>query len=142
MVDEVLDRPAAADRVADLTRQVPVRRVRGGDLNTLLDREWLVTNGLGGYACGTVSGAATRRYHGLLVAAHAAPLGRVMMFNHLTEQFFVADSPSVVVGGIERPGGKLEVQGAEILSEFRLELGLPVWRYEIDGYTIEKRVFM
>ena len=54
MVDEALDRPAAPDRVADLTRRVPVRRIRGGDLNTLLDREWLVTNGLGGYASGTV----------------------------------------------------------------------------------------
>src|SRR3954471_14397881 len=113
MVDEVLDRPAAPDRVADLARQVPVRRVRGGDLNTLLEREWLVANGLGGYACGTVAGAATRRYHGLLIAAHPAPLGRVMMWNHLIETFRLPDYRSVAVGGTERAGGNVEVQGAD-----------------------------
>src|SRR5205823_6430103 len=55
---------------------LPVRRIEGFDLPRLLDREWLVTNGLGGYASGTISGASTRRYHGLLIAAHPAPLGR------------------------------------------------------------------
>src|SRR5438874_11743875 len=90
-----------------------VRRIHGRDLKRLIDREWLVTNGLGGYCSGTLAGAATRRYHGLLVAAHAAPLGRVMMFNHLTEQFSVPGSREVVVGGVERPGGKLAVQGID-----------------------------
>ena len=52
-----------------------------------LTREWLVTNGLGGYASGTVAGVTTRRYHGLLVAALPAPLGRVVMLNHLTERY-------------------------------------------------------
>src|SRR5258705_259823 len=58
---------------------------------TLLDREWLATNGLGGYASGTVSGACTRRYHGLLIAALPAPLGRVVMFNHLGEEVKFSD---------------------------------------------------
>ena len=49
-------------------------------------REWLVTNGLGGYASGTVAGVVTRRYHGLLVAALPAPLGRIVMLNHLLER--------------------------------------------------------
>ena len=56
------------------------------DSESLLTREWLVTNGLGGYASGTISGVATRRYHGLLIAALPSPLGRMMMFNHLVEQ--------------------------------------------------------
>ena len=47
----------------------------------LLKREWLVTNGLGGYASGTVSGALTRRYHGLLIAAYPTPFGRTMVLN-------------------------------------------------------------
>ena len=51
----------------------------------LLDREWLLANALGGYASGTVGGVVTRRYHGLLVAALPAPLGRVVMLNHLLE---------------------------------------------------------
>ena len=65
-----------------------------------------------------------------------------MMFNHLTEQFRFPDYQTVAVGGDERPGGDLDVQGADILTEFRLEMGLPVWRYESHGHVIEKRVFM
>ena len=49
-------------------------------------REWLVTNGLGGYASGTVAGVMTRRYHGLLIASLPAPLGRMVMLNHLLER--------------------------------------------------------
>jgi predicted glycogen debranching enzyme len=126
----------------NLVRTIPWQKGEAGDLNRLLDREWLVANGLGGYACGTLAGAATRRYHGLLVAAHAAPLGRVMMFNHLTEQFRFPNWTTVAVGGSERPGGDLEVHGADILTEFRMEMGLPVWRFESHGHVIEKRVFM
>jgi glycogen debranching enzyme len=55
------------------------------------DPEWLVANGLGGYASGTVSGAARRRYHGLLVAALPAPLGRVLMLNGLAEELHLSD---------------------------------------------------
>src|SRR6478672_5046567 len=128
MVDDVLDRPDLPDRVADLTRHVPVRRIRGGDLNTLLDREWLVTNGLGGYASGTVSGAATRRYHGLLIAAHPAPLGRLMMANHLWEFVRLPDYRTIPFGGEEKVGGKLQIHGVEYLVDFRLDAGLPVWR--------------
>lgn len=129
---------AEPERGAD----VPVRTIRGGDLATLLDREWLVTNGLGGYACGTIAGASTRRYHGLLISAQPAPLGRVMMWNHLTEHFRLPDYQGVAVGGAERVGGNIEVQGADVLTEFRLEMGLPVWRFEMHGHAVEKRVFM
>src|SRR6476660_161863 len=85
-------------------------------LDALLEREWLVTTGLGGYASGTVCGAATRRYHGLLIAAHPAPLGRVMMVNHFTESFRSPDYRRVIVGGAERAGGQIEVQGADALT--------------------------
>ena len=108
----------------------------------LLDHEWLVTNGLGGYASGTVSGAATRRYHGLLVAALPAPLGRWMMLNHLSELIRLPGGTTVLFGGEERAGGALELYGTEHLAEFVLEAGLPVWRYRLDGYAIEKRVFL
>jgi predicted glycogen debranching enzyme len=142
MVDEVVDRKSVPDGLADLPERVPFRRLRGGDLSTLLDREWLVTNGLGGYACGTVSGAATRRYHGLLIAAQPAPLGRVMMWNHLTEHFRLPDYRGVAVGGAERVGGRVEVDGADALHEFRLEMGLPTWRFVLPDHVIEKRVWM
>src|SRR3712207_6832490 len=108
----------------------------------LLDHEWLVTNGLGGYAAGTVSGAATRRYHGLLVAALPAPLGRWMMLNHLSELIRLPDGTTVLFGGEEGAGGALELYGVDHLAEFRLEAGLPVWRYELNGFALEKRIFL
>ena len=107
----------------------------------LLEREWLVTNGLGGYASGTICGAATRRYHGLLVAAHPAPLGRVMMVNHLWEYLRLPDYHTVPFGGEEKVAGKLHIHGAEHLIDFRLEAGLPVWRYEVGGCELERRIF-
>jgi predicted glycogen debranching enzyme len=109
--------------------------------DSLLTREWLVANALGGYASGTVSGAATRRYHGLLIAALPAPLGRQMMLNHLSELLRLPDGRTARFGGEERVG-TLELHGAEYLTEFRLEMGLPVWRYDVGGLAFEKRVLL
>lgn len=108
----------------------------------LLTREWLVSNGLGGYSSGTVSGAVTRRYHGLLTAALAAPLGRTVMWSHISEIFHFGEGESISLGAEERAGGQLDLKGADYLKEFRLENGLPLWIYEVHGLTIEKRLFM
>ena len=108
----------------------------------LLNREWLVTNGLGGYASGTVSGAVTRKYHGLLVAALPAPLGRVVMWNHVSEFLRFQGDDIVSLGAEERAGGQLNLHGAEYLREFRLEDGMPVWIYHVRDFAIEKRVSM
>jgi predicted glycogen debranching enzyme len=108
---------------------------------TLLTREWLVTNGLGGYASGTIGGVASRRYHALLVAALPAPLGRRVMVNHLTELVRLPNHDKFLIGGEER-GGTLSLHGSELLTEFRLDLGLPVWRYELDGYILERRILL
>src|ERR671915_2650688 len=104
--------------------------------------EWLVTNGLGGYASGTVSGALTRRYHGLLIAALPRPFGRTMMFNHLWEMLRWPDGRSVSLHDVvDTPSGK-ELGSARYLTGFRLESGLPVWTYEVDGVQFERRVLM
>jgi predicted glycogen debranching enzyme len=105
-------------------------------------REWLVVNGLGGYASGTVAGVVTRRYHGLLVAALPAPLGRVVMLNHLLERVRVPSRGVLWLGDEDEVAGPNAIDRADHLAEFRLELGLPVWRYEIGGCVIEKRVLM
>jgi predicted glycogen debranching enzyme len=105
-------------------------------------REWLVTNGLGGFAAGTVAGVPTRRYHGLLVAALPTPLGRTLMLNHLSELFRLSDGTRFEIGGQERAGSGLEWPGAQHLAEFRLDSGLPVWRYELGATVVEKRVHM
>ncbi len=108
----------------------------------LLDREWIVTNGLGGYASGTVSGAITRRYHGLLIAALPAPLGRVVMWSHVSEFLHLSEENIVSLGAEERAGGQLDLKSADYLREFRLEDGLPVWTYHVQGHVIEKRVLL
>ncbi|HJT80439.1 MAG TPA: glycogen debranching enzyme N-terminal domain-containing protein, partial [Chthoniobacterales bacterium] len=108
----------------------------------LLDREWIVTNGLGGYASGTVAGAVTRRYHGLLIAALSGPLGRVVVWNHLAEALRFSDGETISIAGEERAGGQLYLYGAEHLREFRLEDGLPVWTYQVRDIILEKRVLL
>ncbi len=108
----------------------------------LLTREWLVTNGLGGYASGTVSGAVTRRYHGLLIAALPGPLGRIVMWNHVSEFLRFSDDDVVSLGAEERAGGQLDLKSADYLTEFRLEDGLPVWTYHVREVVVEKRVLL
>ena len=113
-----------------------------GEAERLVAREWLVTNGLGGYASGTVSGVITRRYHGLLIGALPAPIGRAVMLNQLSEEVRMPDGSVQHLGGEERTGPMLHIHGARHLTEFRLELGLPVWTYNIHGAVLEKRVLM
>jgi predicted glycogen debranching enzyme len=108
----------------------------------LLTREWLVTNGLGGYAAGTVSGVLTRRFHGLLIAALPAPRGRTMMLNHLAERVFLPDKTGAELGGEHLADGELRLPVADYLTEFRLEAGLPVWSYAVGDRRIEKRVLL
>jgi len=105
-------------------------------------REWLVTNGLGGYASGTVAGVMTRRYHGLLVASLPAPLGRFVMLSHLLERVRLPGRNVIWLGDEDEVAGPNASDQREHLEEFRLELGLPVWRYRVDGFTIEKRIVM
>src|SRR6476661_8726138 len=115
----------------DLVRSIGPEGMDGGATDVLL-REWLVTNGLGGYACGTVCGRDTRRYHGLLVAALPAPLGRTMMLNRLSEWLVDPDGRLISLGPAEvAEVGSGGAHGS--LVEFRLEAGLPVWRFEAGG---------
>lgn len=107
-----------------------------------LAQEWLTVNGLGGYAAGTVAGACTRRFHGLLIAALPSPLGRVMMLNHLSEELRLPDGSLVLLGGEEVSDGGLSLHGLKALAGFRLEHGLPVWRYDVRGFSLEKSLVM
>ena len=125
----------------DLVRRIEWSSLSGVQTEERLTREWLVTNGLGGYASGTVAGVTTRRYHGLLVAALPAPLGRVTMFNHLTERYRAADGTIYEFGNEESVGGELGPH-AEHLTEFRLEAGLPVWRYAFGDAIVERRLML
>ena len=105
-------------------------------------REWLVTNGLGGYASGTVAGAVTRRHHGLLISSLPAPLGRVVMLNHLLERVRIGATEPVWLGDENDVAGPNAADRTDHLQEFRLELGLPVWRYVLGDTAVEKRIVM
>jgi predicted glycogen debranching enzyme len=108
----------------------------------LLTREWLVTNGLGGYASASISGACSRRYHGLLIAPFPAPLGRVVMLSHFSEEIARPDESVMDFSGEEASEHHLDLHSAKYLYEFRLEAGLPVWRFQIGDCTLEKRILM
>ncbi len=107
-----------------------------------LRTEWLVTNGLGGYASSSISGVTTRKYHGLLVAALPPPFGRTIMLNHLSEQVIFPDGRRYWLGCEERSNGDIHLEGMQYLREFRLEAGLPVWIFEVQGAIIEKRILL
>jgi len=107
----------------------------------LLSREWLVTNGLGGYASGTVRGIATRRHHGLFVPDLPAPRGRTMMVPRVDEEVSVGER-WILLSGAEYDDGRLEGEGARYLKEFRWEWQTPVWVFEIEGHRLEKRIVM
>ena len=126
--------------MADLIRVLCSGELCKHEADPHMLEEWLVTNGTGGYASGTVTGAITRRYHGLLIAALANPLGRMMMLNGLSERLRLPDRRVVYTGAEELAG--ISPEATLALSEFRLEAGLPVWRYEVDGFVLEKRLFL
>jgi predicted glycogen debranching enzyme len=126
------------DRV---TRRLAIPAEADERARKLVDTEWIVTNGLGGYASATVAGVITRRYHGLLVAALPNPLGRTVMLNHLGARVLCGGTPYSLAGE-ERVAGPLDPAIGERLREMRLEAGLPVWVFECGGARIEQRILM
>ncbi|MBH25826.1 MAG: glycogen debranching protein [Myxococcales bacterium] len=103
--------------------------------------EWLVTNGLGGYASGTVAGLNSRRYHGLLVSAQSPPLGRIMMVSRMDEVADYAGRTWPLFTNRWR-GDVVQPHGYELLESFALEGTTPVWTYAVADALLEKRVFM
>jgi hypothetical protein len=91
----------AATMEAVILNRMPWSWADKPDPALLLAREWIVTNGLGGFASSSVSGACTRRYHGLLVANFPAPLGRVVMLSHFGEEIELPDESIIDFGGEE-----------------------------------------
>jgi len=109
------------------------------DFESAAGREWLETNGIGGFASGTLAGANSRRYHGLLTAATVPPLGRMTTLSKFEETLIVGDE-RIELSSNRYPGA-VYPQGFRHLREFRLD-PFPVWTFEVAGLVIEKRVFM
>src|SRR6266567_6290679 len=91
-----------------------------------MGREWLVTNGLGGYASGTISGVNTRRYHGLLVAALQAPVGRTLLLAKIEEEI-ISEDRSFYLGANEFHDGTINPNGYIHLREVRIEDSIPTF---------------
>src|SRR6266446_2996046 len=112
-----------------------------GSLEGAEHREWLVTNGIGGFASGTVSGNLTRRYHGLLLAALNPPVGRTQMVAKLDEvaSYDGADYP---LATNRWTSGAVEPRGYLNIESFHLEGTTPVWQFAIGDALLEKRIWM
>jgi predicted glycogen debranching enzyme len=109
------------------------------DLEAALRREWLETNGIGGFASSTIVGLNTRRYHGLLVAATKPPVGRKVLLSKLEETLWI-DGKRFDLSANRYPG-VIHPQGFHYLKQFRLD-PFPVFTYEVEGIEMEKSVFM
>lgn len=109
------------------------------DFESASSREWLETNGIGGYALSTVSGANSRRYHGLLIAATRPPLGRMVLLSKF-EETLIIEGERYELSSNQYPG-TVYPDGCKYLTNFRLD-PFPIWTYQVNGMTLEKHVFM
>ncbi|MGH2459646.1 MAG: amylo-alpha-1,6-glucosidase [Chloroflexota bacterium] len=110
-------------------------------LDAALDREWLITNGIGGYASGTVAGANTRRYHGLLVAALEPPRDRTLMLARVDEELVVEDR-TFYLGTNEYHDGTVNPNGYIHLEECRIEDGIPTFTFNVPEVQLARTIWM
>src|SRR5579864_5130953 len=111
------------------------------DLPSALRREWLVTNGLGGYASGTLAGVNTRRYHGLLVAALQPPVERTVLVASSID-WADYDGHRYPLSTHEYGDGTIDPHGYRYIQSFRLDGSIPVWTFALGDALLEKRVWM
>ncbi|GAA1830895.1 amylo-alpha-1,6-glucosidase [Luedemannella flava] len=113
-----------------------------GSLSAGGAREWLVTDGLGGYAMGTVSGLRTRRYHGLLVVADPTPAARKLALAALDAVVTLPSGARVRLGTHEWASGHVEPRGYTLLESFELRGGVPRWRWRCGDVVVEREIAM
>ena len=111
------------------------------DITQSTQREWLITNGLGSYGCGTLSGILTRCYHGLLVAALKPPLGRMLLLTKLDEVVQYQNKP-YPLSSDRWSGGTTTGHGYKNTQSFHLEGTIPVWTFACADALLEKRIWM
>lgn len=117
---------------------VPLERVVDFQVGSGL--EWLEADGRGGYAAGTVAGANTRRYHGLLVVARRPPTDRIVLLSRLEERVTTPSGDHYHLASNQYPR-VIHPHGFRHLEEFRLD-PWPVWRYRLGGLLLFKEVFV
>lgn len=110
-------------------------------LNIAESREWLITNGIGGYASGTITGLLTKRYHGLLIAALKPPVARTLLLTKLDE-IINYHKNSYYLYTNRWADGTVTPHGYLNLESFRLEGTIPVWNFAFSDGLLEKRIWM
>jgi predicted glycogen debranching enzyme len=112
-----------------------------GSLDAMLHREWLVTNGIGGYAMGSLAGARTRRYHSLLTASLQPPTRRTVMVANMDAWVEIDGRRSPLVTH-EWAAGVVLPDGYRHLESFRLEGALPVFVWGLGDVRVVQRIWM
>lgn len=110
-------------------------------LPAALEHEWLVTNGLGGFAAGTIAQLNTRRYHALLVAALRPPLERTVLVAKVDVSARYGDAFFALASN-EFADGTIAPRGFELLEDFHLDHAIPVWTYALNDARLEQRIWM
>jgi predicted glycogen debranching enzyme len=113
-----------------------------GNLATAETREWFVTNGMGGFASGTIAGLLTRRYHGLLIAALKPPLERTLLAAKLDDSVRYGEDVYQLSTNRWADGGIIGPHGYRHIERFFLEGTVPVWHYACGDALLEKRIWM
>jgi predicted glycogen debranching enzyme len=121
--------------------QIQLGREVCGHLGQVEAREWLVTNGIGGYASGTIAGLLTRRYHGILIAALQPPLGRTLMLAKLDDSALYGERLYPLYAN-RWADGAVTPHGYQHIERFSLEGTIPTWRYACGDAILEKRIWM
>lgn len=111
------------------------------DFDAGTSREWLVTNGLGGFAAGTLAGARTRRYHGLLIASLKPPVDRVVTLAKLDVRACYARR-NYALSSNEYGDGTVDPRGHELIEAFHLDGSMPVWTYALGDALLQQRIWM
>ena len=110
------------------------------NLDTAMGREWLETNNLGGFASATITGANTRRYHGLLTAALRPPTGRVVLLSKLEETLILDGQRFDLSTNVYQPA-VVHPRGFQLQVNFRLD-PFPIFTYQVGDFSVEKTIFM
>src|SRR5215212_638587 len=108
-------------------------------LEEMIGREWVATNGIGGYASSTIPCLNSRKYHGLLVAAMAPPVRRMVLLSRV-EETVRRDGWPFPLASNEYPGA-IHPEGYRLLRCFSHE-PFPRWAYQGDGWTVEKSLHL
>jgi predicted glycogen debranching enzyme len=112
-----------------------------GDFDAATRREWLVTNGIGGFAAGSVAGAATRRYHGILIAALHPPVGRTVLVANF-EATAAYGGKAYALSSNEYADGTIHPHGYRLIEQFALDGAIPTWTYAIGDARLVQRIWM